>query len=483
MGFDQALELVREGRGPEAERLLGELAERARQEHGAESAQHAAALYDMAKIRIAVGDLARAVEPLRAAANIRVAGEEGERERLTYNMNLGDVLDRLDRLDEAELVLREGLAGREQLYGLGHPGYAFGLEPLASVLFRQGKNEEAFEAANRAVRLLWDHGNPKVAVALATRAPIAIASGGKAFDETGALPEELFDQLVHEVLARADRDDPTLQLVVLDELQDAISSRRGSSSPMLPLVLAAMTNGAREAGDGEARVAAFRVLVAWLDGHDDAEQALDAMLGLALALDDGDDAQGARQAYEDSLARAERLASPDAVARVLRNYALFCSHRDEPAEASQLFERALGAADGTEGARTSIAFGIFRQHHGALEQAAELLRAGLAGLDPAEPDTLYARSHLQAIEQGGSCGCGRMDESLGEALTEMVRPDLPPGLLHRLRVTIGDGGPPQIAVELARDPTEAELALLESVVNQAVAQLQARIRGRGTSKP
>jgi hypothetical protein len=47
-------------------------------------------------------------------------------------------------------VLREGLAGREQLYGQGHPGYAFGLEPLASVLFRLGKTDEALDWYDKA---------------------------------------------------------------------------------------------------------------------------------------------------------------------------------------------------------------------------------------------------------------------------------------------------------------------------------------------
>jgi tetratricopeptide (TPR) repeat protein len=259
------------------------------------------------------------VEPLQLAAAAPLPGEAGERQRLTYNMNLGDVLDRLDRLDEAEQVLRDGLQGRERLYGRAHPGYAFGLEPLSAVLFRKGKVDEALEAINGAVRLLWDDGNPRVAMALATRAPIATAAGGTAFAEAPVLPDEIFDQLVQEVLARADRDEPALHLVVLQELQETISSRRGASDPAIGRVLAAMGNAAREAGQADVRIAVLRVLVAWLDQRDDRAQALAAVLGLGQALDEAAEPDAARQAYEDACTRAEQLgAAADAEALVAR---------------------------------------------------------------------------------------------------------------------------------------------------------------------
>ncbi len=47
---------------------------------------------------------------------------EATRDRLTYLMNLGDVLARCEEYEEAEQVLREGLAERERFYGRQHPG-------------------------------------------------------------------------------------------------------------------------------------------------------------------------------------------------------------------------------------------------------------------------------------------------------------------------------------------------------------------------
>jgi Tfp pilus assembly protein PilF len=145
-------------------------------------------------------------------------------------------------------------------------------------------------------------------------------------------------------------------------------------------------------------VAAFRVLVAWLDQHGDAAEAVEAVLGLGLALDEGAEPGAAEEAYEDASARAERLGDGDLLARVLRNHALFCAEREHTERALALFDRARATATGAEAARTSIAFGIFRQHQGALDEAAELLRAGLGGLAPSDPDSLYARTELDAIE-------------------------------------------------------------------------------------
>jgi hypothetical protein len=70
-------------------------------------------------------------------------GLRGTAGPLSYRLNLGMVLRMAGRLDGAETELRHGAEDRLAFYGREHPGYAFGLEPLAEVLLQRGNASEA----------------------------------------------------------------------------------------------------------------------------------------------------------------------------------------------------------------------------------------------------------------------------------------------------------------------------------------------------
>src|SRR6185295_17182089 len=87
---------------------------------------------------------------------------EHEKDRLTYLMNLSQLLAVAGRLDEAAQVADEGLAGRERFYGVDHPGYAFGLETIAEVALARGDYDEVLKRAKVALEIYDRHGHPKV---------------------------------------------------------------------------------------------------------------------------------------------------------------------------------------------------------------------------------------------------------------------------------------------------------------------------------
>lgn len=485
MTFDEALDLLHRGSGERAEQALSERVENARRTFGEASVEHVAALSDLAQLRMATGDHARAIAPLEEAARLRPPGPEGERQRLTMNMNLGDVLARASRPEDAEAVLREGLADRLAFYGEDHAGYAYGLEALATVLHKLGKNEEALRLADAAIDIFAQNGNPRIASALATRAPIAHAAlGGSAFQRADILDDAEFGDLVSAVLANdGTAADARTRLGVLQELSQVRMDRFAGADRTTTQIFSAIANAARRAKDDEARITAYHWLQQILDSMNDAEGAFEATLGLALADDEAGDVDSARRDYDDALERSYLLGASARI-RARRNAALFAASQGDHARASLLFaEGAATVGGGTEvvreRARLEIAYGIYLQHQGDNAAATEVLERALPLLPLADADALAGRSHLRAMSMGGACGCGSMDDAIGEAIAAAVKSKLPEGLVKHVRITIVPQKAPDVSVELAREATASELALLRIVVPQAVAELQMSIAARG----
>src|SRR4051794_17058687 len=186
-----ALDELQAGRGAEGEALVRQAVREAEARHGASSFEYAAALFDLGRFYTAVGDYRRSADAIRLAAEVDLPGERGRRDRLTYLMNLGEMLKFAGDLGSAEQVLLDGLERRREFYGPEHSGYAFGQEVLAEVVWRRGRPGEALDMIGQAVRILWRDGNPQVFSALALRAFIHHASGGGggAFGDLPALDE------------------------------------------------------------------------------------------------------------------------------------------------------------------------------------------------------------------------------------------------------------------------------------------------------
>ena len=467
------MELVQRGRATEAEALLrGEVS------HTRDgSPERTDALFDLANLLVACGDLPRAVEPLRTAVAMPPVDREHEKARLTGTMNLGEILGRLGEIEEAHAVLKDGLEARRAFYGENHAGFAYGLESLAKVEMQRGDVASALDHINTAVRIFWDAGNERIASCFATRAPIVKATGTPAFDQLEALPDELFDRMVSDVL-QADDVSPRLQLDILGELAHVVSVRDGAAA-WLPQVHASLSNTARDAGNHLARIKSLEWLRAHMERIGDFQQALGMVLALALAQDEAGNTELAEAHYTDAIQRAN---DPRSRARAGRNFGLFLSQHERPAEARVQLQAALAAAreagDPDELGQIAVAHGIFLQHQ--KDRAAEpLLEEAIRVLSPDHPDALCARSHLIALRTGGGCGCGDMSEALASAVLDMIREAVPGGLVADLEITLPEGAPPNVSVQLAREPSPAEVQALDSAVHLAVAHLQQSIRRRG----
>ncbi len=69
--------------------------------------------------------------------------ETSHPETVTALYNLGHVLNRQGRLDEAEPLFRESVEGRRQSFGVEHPSTLYATSSLAALLRARGRLDEA----------------------------------------------------------------------------------------------------------------------------------------------------------------------------------------------------------------------------------------------------------------------------------------------------------------------------------------------------
>lgn len=248
--LERAFELLDAAEPGEAEALLLRAVER----QSAQTAGRAFAEFELATVLVAIGELPRAIAAMKAAADFRpqAGEEEATRDRLTYLMNLGEMLEHAGELDEAAAVLERGLEEREELYGDEHPGVAYGLEPLAAVELARGDLVSARNKAERAVSILWNAGHPRVTAAIALRAEICVALGSAedVLADARNLPDEMFDEVIAHILRRAESTStPRVFALLLSRILPEVEAHSGDSSSTPNYVLAALMHAARDAGD------------------------------------------------------------------------------------------------------------------------------------------------------------------------------------------------------------------------------------------
>ncbi|BCJ47165.1 hypothetical protein GCM10010168_72460 [Actinoplanes ianthinogenes] len=476
---DVAFALLREGRLVDAENVMTREVQAATVRHGAGSPAWASAQCDLGNVLLNADQLDRAVECFRQAASAPPRDHESHKDQLTYRLNLGMALRFADRLDEAERELRQGVRERLAFYGREHAGYAFGLEPLADLLLHRGNHAEARQVVEEAVQNLWSNGHERVASALALRAMIVHASDSTdpVFVGFPQLPDEVVEQIAHAVLQAVDHGEPASKdLVAL--LVAAVEERLGPDHQATLNALSVQANLGQDLGDQADRVEAIERVLASYDRQGRPEEAVMAALGLAMAQGDAGDPDAALRTYESAYARAERVGRPELQSQVLRNWglALRDAGRSGPAEQrlTEAVTQARRGADHETVGRAGVALGLFLQHEERLPEARTVLEETLPLLGPAHPDAIVGRSHLGAVLEGRTCGCGDMAGTIAEAFREFVLTRLPADLLADLEVAIVDDDF-KINVELRREPAEDELDRLNAVFQSAHAEFRRRL--------
>jgi len=190
-------------------------------EYGEDSPEWAWTQSEFGDLLYTVGHAERSIEFFRRAASVPARDDEARRNQLSYRMNVGNALRRAGRLDEAEAELRRGAEERLAFYGREHPGYAFGLEPLASLLLQRGDARQAATVAGEAVDNLRRNEHERLNDLLVLRAVALHAAGEPPFPDFDELPDNVVEE-VAELMADQSHD-PAL----LSALADALAARLG----------------------------------------------------------------------------------------------------------------------------------------------------------------------------------------------------------------------------------------------------------------
>jgi tetratricopeptide (TPR) repeat protein len=257
--LQRALELLAAGKPAEAEAAVTKAAKETKGKYGSGSHPLACAYADIARLHLRTGEFQRAaLEFQHASKGAMPADEPSRRDRLGFMFGFAAALVGLNRLDEAEKVLRQCATFSKSLNGPGSPAAAAALAPLADVLLKAGRTAEALKVANESYEALWTLGDPLIADVIPVRAEAFKAAGSaeNPFVDLGYLPDEIIEPAVAGVLARAPAGAAGATRAVLADLLAFAEKKFTDAHPATRDVLAAVAH--HEARQGAAADAAVR---------------------------------------------------------------------------------------------------------------------------------------------------------------------------------------------------------------------------------
>lgn len=473
----QSRELLQRGQVAAALRLLEQNVEQTELSSGKGSFEAALAHCELGALRTFVGDTARAVESYRHALSVDPGDEHEKRKRwLTIQGELASALEKANQTTEAEQVHLECLQGRSDFYGREHPGYAFGLEAYASFLARHRSFERAIPFAAEAFEILAGAGHPKMTEVLWLMVRLQVCVGIDHPFSAIELPDELLEPIAIAVRESEDDFSPEIIQKSTASFLEAAGSRMTGDSEGLAVVFSVVIEASRNAGDHASRRRYIERFLALCSERGEAENVQHLTVALGLAAEDDGDLAEAERLLREGVRLANDMNDAQVRCHALRQLGIFYTHNQQP-EAERVLRaallEALSCEDEQEAGLTRVALGIHLQHQGQLTEARELLAEAVAALDPASSNAFSARSHLNAIEHGGGCGCGGGEQAFVATLEALVRPEIPEGLLGAIELEEG-----RLSVRLLREPSEEEAAVLDRALRQALHRCQQANRAR-----
>lgn len=480
--LEKARQLFQAGDKLGAEELMVDAVRNAISEHGQGSIVFARASYELASMFVMLSRYSQAAETLEAATNVHIPDDQqATRDRLTYLMQLGELYTQLNQYEKAETVLRKGLTLRKEFYGQDHAGYAFGLEPLAELLWKQGRLDEANQIVDQTIDNFWMNGHPRVATALPLRA-IILKQQGKSddcFSGVAELSSEIFREMIEHAVDLASSADPVASQAMLDDLLSTVEPKLGANDKMVAQLRTALVNVARAIGPSEGQIETAEKVVQSHLARGDKPNAISAMMGLAILHDNLGNSSACEKAYKRAYALAQEIGNLSMQSQCLRNYGLFCSEKGRKPDAEKLLKMAAQAgkqsSDKVMYGRSLGALGIFLQHNARIAEAEKFLTKAIQLLPPSEPDSLCSRSHLQAIQQNRSCGCGNMDDAICEAMRAHLLQVIPNGFVNSVAVSLGDDGI-NLHLDFARELSDPEAETLNRIVQQAMVDFKKQLK-------
>ena len=250
--LQKGFELLAQGKAADAESTVKKAALEAKAKHGSGSHPLAIAYAELARLHLRMGDAERAAKEFQHAANGPMpADPQHRRDRLSFLFGYGAALTDLGKTSEAEKVLRQCLGFARNLTGAQSAYSSVALVPLADVLLRSGRTDEAAKLANEAYDALWKLGDPLFTSAGGTRAEALKATGraDNPFADLADLPDDMVTAAIANTLARAGKGDPGRVRAVLADLLGFVEKKFGDGHTITCDALAAVAHHEAAIGD------------------------------------------------------------------------------------------------------------------------------------------------------------------------------------------------------------------------------------------
>jgi tetratricopeptide (TPR) repeat protein len=447
--LDRAIELWQSDRVADGELLLRDKVSNLAQKFG-RSLEYEAASGDLATYLWLVGDATAAIETFDNICSAPMPTDGDRlRNRLTQIMNFGELLITVGELDRAEQILQQGLAERLKYYGAEHPGYAYGLEPVAGVWLYQGKIEAALTAIDRTIDIFASSNHERLIGAIALRAEILKTAGVETylFEDLEAGDRDWIAEFANSLLMRVKNfTPPQIAGKLLIDLAQLLEKKLDRDAEILLFTYSGIAEIERQLGkDGNAQIrqASIQKIVDSYQRQGDLEGTISALMGLASARSDNAEIEAALKSYSRALALAESSEDPALSVHVMRNYGLFLKEIGQKSAAREMLSRSItiaqqhGLVDAI--ARGQIALGIFLQHEGEVESARQLLELGTVNLNPSDRDRVCGVNHLRAIEQGIPCCSEAMPDTILASCREFVLSKISSAAVADLQISDNDG--------------------------------------------
>jgi tetratricopeptide (TPR) repeat protein len=247
----RGIELLNQGKPQEAEEVVKKAAREVKKNHGSGSHPLALAYGELGRIHFQMHRYERAAKEFEHAAEGPLPADPKERlDRLSFLFGFGAALGELNRIDDAEKVLRKCIAFARNVAGGRSALAAVANVPLADLFLKCGKTADALTIATNAYDTLWQLGDPLFAFAVGTRAEAFKAAHKikNAFADLADLPDDLVATAVAVTLTRAGKSDVARVRAVLADLLVFVEKKFGDGHPLLSDVLAAIAHHEAAAG-------------------------------------------------------------------------------------------------------------------------------------------------------------------------------------------------------------------------------------------
>ncbi|MBL7038964.1 MAG: tetratricopeptide repeat protein [Pirellulaceae bacterium] len=469
--MNEAIGLAQQGEVVEAVSMMKQCVAEVRENCGDVSDKHAQALFHFGTLLCSTGDLDQGAELCRQAADACPDSTSGKKERLTYLMNVGQMLSHAGKPEQAVPVLQDSLAERIAFYGSGHAGVAYGQQVLAESLLASGQYAQGLEHAQAAVEIFESEQHHEFPGTFALQAALASAAGHTTesiWQGLADYPEDIVVEVIQHSSTTASLMADRLGLVYMEQLCEWCEKYMPEQTALLVNTVVSWSNLAFERVDLESLTKSADILTSLIDKLPDPADRIQLMQGTALSYsrcERSDD--DIRRIYERAASEATENSLPLEAANVARNHAIFEAEHDGVEAALAQYDLAIDCSQqaGAEGAellgRTLVAKGIFLQHQDRPNEAKPLLEQGHSILPATHPDGACGVLHLVALENGMNCCCNGGEGLERESLSLLAKKFFEESGLGDVLESVGIGEDGGLQVHMSREPTADEMERLQ----------------------